>query len=412
MVVSNFKYSTIIPTRDRFHYLSSAVDSCLEFGTDVEVLVSVNGTSQDLDLVKKFLGHRVSLSQVRLICTNHPVSMTESFDFAVQNSTGEYIATLGDDDAVMFCFRSKVDDHFSKHPNSILTWYRGAYFWNDTPNPGRLIAPPWQDPEEILFSSKLEQIRHNSVSYNDLPNIYNSFIPRSCLNEVLNQNQLNFSRFSLYPFSECCAPDIFSGLQNTYYLSGSYFLTNTPIILSGISARSNGQSAQGSSFNTLEKDRFNSENAISSFSELSRRYFVPSDSVQMYNASIQFFAHTVFSPVCGYTSWEPHDQWILNLVDSFISCELSEHPEYSFDYLLLLKSRAIFAPQISLLKQVYSAYARGQLTPSASSSTPLYSIKNFLQNPEIKSGNLLSLQHSGCLSSYQAVLFYEALHSL
>ena len=79
MLSSNFKYSTIIPTRDRFHYLSSAVDSCLEFGTDVEVLVSVNGTSHDLDLVKKFLGHRVLLNQVRIICTNRPVSMTESF---------------------------------------------------------------------------------------------------------------------------------------------------------------------------------------------------------------------------------------------------------------------------------------------------------------------------------------------
>ena len=101
----------------------------------------------------------------------------------------------------MFCFRSKVDDHFSNHPTSILTWYRGAYFWNDTPNPGCLVASPWKDPDEIFFSSKLEQIRYNSVSYNDLPNIYNSFIPRSCLNKVLDYNESNFSNrsFILFP---------------------------------------------------------------------------------------------------------------------------------------------------------------------------------------------------------------------
>ncbi|MCB4421461.1 glycosyltransferase family 2 protein [Synechococcus sp. HB1133] len=407
-----YKYSTIIPTRDRFHYLSSAVDSCLSFGEDVEILVSVNGTSDDLAIVSSFLGHRIRLKQVRLICTNQIVSMTESFDFAVKNSTGKYIVTLGDDDAVMFCFRSKVDEHFSHHPDSILTWYRGAYFWNDTPSPGRLAAPPWTDPSEITFTSKLNQLRSNSVSYNDLPNIYNSFIPRQHIEFVLHQNKMNFNSSHLYPFAECCAPDIFSGIQNIYYLSGSYFLTPTPITLSGISARSNGQSAQGTSFSSLEKNLFNSENKIKSFSELSQRYFVPSDSIQMYNASIQYFAHSLFSPVTGQPEWKPPLDWILNLLESFIQCELVSHPEYAIDYLLLLKKFGISTSHSPLLKRIYLTFLGGHSQPEPPSIVQYYSLKTFKENPHLLRDNMISLQHSGCLSAYQAVLFYQSIYSI
>ena len=338
--------------------------------------------------------------------------MTDSFDFAVKQSKGEYITTLGDDDAVMYCFRSKVDNHFDHYPSSILSWYRGAYFWNDTPTPGRLVAPSWEDPSEIFFSEKLRQLRSASVSYNDLPNIYNSFIPRNLLSKILESNSRNFNSYSLYPFIECCAPDIFSGLQNTYYLDGSYHLTSTPITLSGISARSNGQSAQGSSFSTHEKNLFNSENAFKSFSALSSRFLVPSDSIQMYNASIQVFAHQTFSPVCGHPSWSPSAPWLLNLLDAFIYCELAQHPEYIIDFLRLLKLYNVYTPNLSSLKNSYISFLQSDHHSDIVEGPSQYSIKSFRQDPKLVTNNVLSLQHSGCLSAYQAVLFYMNLHNL
>lgn len=338
--------------------------------------------------------------------------MTESFDFAVKQSTGHYITTLGDDDAVMFCFRSKVDHHFNQHPSSILTWYRGAYFWNDTPTPGRLIAPPWVEPSEILFSDKLDHLRSESVSYNDLPNIYNSFIPREVIVNILELNSNNFGSYSLYPFDECCAPDIFSGFQNTYYLHGSYFLTSTPITLSGISARSNGQSSQGFSFSKLEKNLFNSENVFKSFSALSARYLVASDSIQMYNASIQVFAHKTFSDVCGHSSWSPTTPWLLNLLDTFIHVELPKHPDFIIDFVRLLRLYDIYSPKISLLKDSYKSFLRcGQNLPASDGPTH-FSLKNFREDPNYGKNNKLSLQYSGCLSAYQAVLFYMTVYNI
>lgn len=404
----------MIPTRDRFQYLSSCVDTAFEFGrdNDTEVVVSVNGTVDDYNIALKFLGFRTRLANVRIICTNSTLSMIESFDFALRQATGRYITSLGDDDAVMFCYRDKVDAHFDAHPSSILTWYRSAYYWNDTPAPGLLAGCTWDDPKKIIIKEKLEEIRSRSVSYNDLPNIYNSFIPKKLLDYVRNKNLIFSGSDSIYPSADCCAPDIFSGIQNIYYLKGEYWLARAPVTISCISARSNGLAAQSKNASNNEAMLFNRENKMDSFETMTEKYLIKTNSVQMYNAAIQVFAHKHFSKICSLPSWVPTRLWLMNLIDAYISCEAREYPEYASSFVEL---QSIF--DLNYKTDLLEAIERSSLVidPTKSLSPSIYcknhySFKNFKNDPGYSPTNRISLEHSGCINSFQAVLYYEAIY--
>jgi glycosyltransferase involved in cell wall biosynthesis len=404
------KYSIIIPTRDRYQYLSSCVDSALEFGTDVEVIVSVNGDDESLKIARKFLGFRLAINNLKLICTRCNMSMVESFDFAVKAATGRYVTTVGDDDAVMFCYRQQVDKYFDNNPDTILTWYRSAYYWNDTIGEGLLVGTGWKEPVKIMFEDKLDEIRKRSVSYNELPNIYNSFIPRKFLDFVRNINLLETGHDLIYPYNECCAPDIFSGIQNTYLLKGYYYLCEAPVTLSCISARSNGLAAQSKKTSNDEANKFNKENNMNSFEQMTEKYLVKSNSVQMYNAAIQVFTHRILSKLKRLGDWMPTNEWLYNLVDSYISCEANEYPEYANDYLRLMHTNGLSYREDILVSLVCRAKIELQNHKEDQVEITQYTYRTLKEAIGCRVSSQIRLKNYGCINSYQAVLFYEAIY--
>ncbi len=92
------KISVLLPTRDRLELLRHAVASVRRIDDpDWEVVVSDNCSSGDVE------GYVASLEdeRVRYLRTPELLSVTENWNNALDNSTGEYVIMLGDDDALL-----------------------------------------------------------------------------------------------------------------------------------------------------------------------------------------------------------------------------------------------------------------------------------------------------------------------
>jgi glycosyltransferase involved in cell wall biosynthesis len=92
------KISVLLPTRDRLELLRHAVASVRRLDDpDWEVVISDNCSSGDV------AGFVASLDdeRIRYLRTPELLSVTENWNNALDNSTGEYVLMLGDDDALL-----------------------------------------------------------------------------------------------------------------------------------------------------------------------------------------------------------------------------------------------------------------------------------------------------------------------
>jgi glycosyltransferase involved in cell wall biosynthesis len=92
------KFSVLIPTRERLELLRHAVESVrLQDYADWEVVISDNASSQDV------AGYVASLGEprVRYSRTETLLPVTDNWNRALEQSSGDYLIMLGDDDALL-----------------------------------------------------------------------------------------------------------------------------------------------------------------------------------------------------------------------------------------------------------------------------------------------------------------------
>lgn len=91
-------FSVLLPTHDRLEYLRFAVQSVLrQDDPDWEIVVSDNDSQDDIR------GYIEALDddRIRYVRTDRFVPVTENWNNALRNSTGDYVIMLGDDDALL-----------------------------------------------------------------------------------------------------------------------------------------------------------------------------------------------------------------------------------------------------------------------------------------------------------------------
>lgn len=92
------KISVLLPTRDRLPLLRRAVDSVLrQDDEDWELVISDNDSAAD---VKGYVGSLDS-SRIVYVRSDRLLPVTENWNKALQNSSGDYVIMLGDDDALL-----------------------------------------------------------------------------------------------------------------------------------------------------------------------------------------------------------------------------------------------------------------------------------------------------------------------
>jgi len=99
------KYSFLIPSKNRLDLLKHAIESirCQGF-EDYEIVVADNASEQDYGSYLRSLGDR----RIVYRRVDKPVPVTENWNNALTEASGDYVLMLGDDDALAPDFRVKV----------------------------------------------------------------------------------------------------------------------------------------------------------------------------------------------------------------------------------------------------------------------------------------------------------------
>src|SRR5580698_6500214 len=92
-VMSDIKFSVVIPTRERPATLRHCLRTCLNQNfDDYEVIVSDNGS---IAATREVVDEAAS-PKVRYVKTPEPLSLASSWEFAVSHAWGEYVLLIGD----------------------------------------------------------------------------------------------------------------------------------------------------------------------------------------------------------------------------------------------------------------------------------------------------------------------------
>src|SRR5882724_8704509 len=226
------KFSIVIPTCSRPDTLVGTLRTVLDQTyTDIEIIVHESGT----DPRTEALFAEVRDQRVRYIGTANHLHMSENWERALGDATGEYVTLLGDDDGLLPSACADAAGILEAHPAEAITWTKPSYYWPqapDVPRRNRLITLVTDTSAVEVKSSRetLDIVYQFRAWYTQLPMIYSSFVRNSLIERVR-------SAHGRYFVNE--APDIASGVANLLY-SNEFLCCGRPLSLAGRSHHSTG----------------------------------------------------------------------------------------------------------------------------------------------------------------------------
>lgn len=242
------RFSIVIPTYNRSGLLRFALASAAGQQHDsFEVIVSDDNSTDDTPAVVE----EFAAPNVRRIVTPGRMTMAEHFEWASQQTTGEYVMFLCDDDVVARNTLAEVDRAISETGAQVVALNSGVY-----------VFPEWDEGDEqnklsyTLYSPDLVRCESQSVLrglFDLAPNFLtprgnNSFCHRDVMEAVRRKNK----KFFLHP-----APDM-SSCSAVLGVVPFYTLITKPLHVWGVSPESLGaiQAAKGGEARERSKDAF------------------------------------------------------------------------------------------------------------------------------------------------------------
>jgi glycosyltransferase involved in cell wall biosynthesis len=266
------RFSIVIPTLRRpdtlRHALATAVAQAYE---DFEIVVQNNGADPETTALLHEFDPRVCHFASEAV-----VPMTENWEVALANASGEFITFIGDDDGLFPDACRSAADIFDRTGAEIVSWHPYCYYWPNYLHPemrNRLVAMVDYDFHIQVVSSQdqLQKFYRFAIDYSRLPMIYNSFVRRSVIERVTTTIGRYFVGLN---------PDAASGIANAAHTS-HFVHVSRPLSMTGLSGHSTGH-------NTFFSDR-----AQASADQVKRDFgvvrmddrLVPIDNLQIYLAN-------------------------------------------------------------------------------------------------------------------------------
>lgn len=239
------RFSIVIPTRQRHETLEFAIRTVLaQRFTNYEVIVSDNCSSPETQEVVS----RIRDPRIRYFRTEMPVSMVDSWEFALGHVRGEYILVMGDDDGLMPYALFDIDKIIAMTQYEIIRWERIYYTWPSISlkcYANQLTIPLVSYSRRVSGRQVMLPIAHGKKIYTTLPMLYNSAINRTLIETLRNKTGRVFRSIS---------PDIYSGFAFAY-LSTNYLSIGKPMSINGGSAKSLGYSfGKGNERDSIVRD--------------------------------------------------------------------------------------------------------------------------------------------------------------
>jgi len=246
------KYSIVIPTRNRVGTAPFAVQTAVEcIGSHKEVIVVDNGDSEEL---RDVLADKGLLQNVTYVKTPTVLSMSVNWELGLSYTTGEYVAFMGDDDAITPYALCAMDEFIAKVDVDVVHCRTPTYNWPDLAFQGKRNAIYIdRDLSAVTLIKEPAKLIEDVFSFDwnmgTGPGVYHGFVKRAVIDRVKQD-------FGNYFFHE--APDLSSGFASLMYASniirGTY-----PLFLAGHCAASNSGSLHMFANYSSAMGRFKSE---------------------------------------------------------------------------------------------------------------------------------------------------------
>lgn len=235
-------YSIIIPARNSAKTLRYTLMSCLNqrYQGSYEIVLSDNSSPGNTEIYQLY--KQLGDSRIKYYRTPREYNLSRSFEFAFLHAKGEFLLSLGSDDALLPWCLETLDGIRKKYPDEdIIQWERGFYAWpyfnggqqNQFVIPKGYKKNQWNQEylsREYYFSSILS----NSNLMYLLPNLYlNSGCKRSYVKKILKTT----GRF----YDGICQ-DIYMGMVNVA-LNEKILNIHYPLSIAGMSGNSIGAKA-------------------------------------------------------------------------------------------------------------------------------------------------------------------------
>jgi Glycosyl transferase family 2 len=254
--MTKHRFSVVIPTRNRADTLPFTLRTCLEQDfDDYEVVVSDNGSDSETQEVVEQVGH----PRVRYVRTPQPLAISDSWDFAVAQASGEYVTVLGADDGLLPHALREIDRLLRLVDTPALRWECVSYTWPNLPAtehavPNRLLIPLTQSGSghalrRVEAGDVMQAAANSRISYACLPMIYCSAIHHGLLARLRERTGRVF---------QGTAPDMYSSWALAH-VAGTYHSLDAPLGINALSGSSTGvaviylqgRSAIGQDFHAL-----------------------------------------------------------------------------------------------------------------------------------------------------------------
>ncbi|MDO5381173.1 MAG: glycosyltransferase [Eubacteriales bacterium] len=191
---NNIKYSFVIPARNNNVTLRHTLMTCLKIHrNDYEIVVSDNSDVENDEIKKLCEELTENVQNCREVCNNtsgrikyikttYNFPLARSFEFAILNSTGEFIIPLGADDGVFPWILDVLDNALDKHPEEdLFQWGFAGYQWPGVSQNHELKnifnVPHIYEGKEVSYTYKdssevLRQALESPDKMYDMPTLY------------------------------------------------------------------------------------------------------------------------------------------------------------------------------------------------------------------------------------------------
>lgn len=235
-------YSIIIPARNSAGTLRYTLMSCLNqrYQGNYEIVLSDNSTPGNTEVYQLY--KELDDSRIKYYRTPREYNLSRSFEFAFLHAKGEFLLSLGSDDALLPWTLEVLEELRKTYPDEdVIQWERGFYAWpgfNGGQQHQFVIPRGYQKgsfgPEYFTRQFYFGSIFNNSDQMYLLPNLYlNSGCRRDYLKKILAKTGRLFDGI---------CQDIYMGVVNAA-INEKILNIRYPLTIAGMSGGSMGAKA-------------------------------------------------------------------------------------------------------------------------------------------------------------------------
>jgi glycosyltransferase involved in cell wall biosynthesis len=234
MIYKNPVLSIIIPTKNRYNYLSHLIISLSRFkSTNYEVIIQDN--SDNNEQFADFF-NKINDSRIKYYYVKESLSIIENSELAIKNSIGEYLCFIGDDDGILeviiefaeWMKKNFIDSAVTNRPN---------YYWPDIVHKvhnfsGSLSYTKFSKKVTATDSNAelIKCLRLGGGSLELMPRLYHGIVSRKTLDKLYEKC------LSYFPGP---SPDMANAVALSTFIKTHVFF-DCPVIIAGAGFNSAG----------------------------------------------------------------------------------------------------------------------------------------------------------------------------